>query len=69
MDVLMWILLFGVYLIIGKVIVTALHVRGYISDMAIDFFICFLYVFLPLTLFVVGVSSISDWIIKILKIK
>jgi hypothetical protein len=69
MTALIIILLFAIYLIIGKVIVMALNKYGYIDDFTLDFLMFMLYIFLPITLFVVGIQIVSDWILNILNLK
>ena len=69
MTFLLWILLFGLYLIIGRVIVMALNKRGHIDDETLEFLMFVTYLLLPITLFVVGVQIASDYLITFFKIK
>jgi hypothetical protein len=69
MNFLTIILLFGLYLIIGRVIVITLVKKGHISKDVYDFCEFFTYVFLPLTLFILVITVVSDWIIKYFKIR
>jgi hypothetical protein len=67
MKVIIWILLFGLYLTIGRVIVKGLNKAGYIDDWTLDFLIFVPYLLLPLTLFIIGVQVASEKLIKFFK--
>ena len=67
MKALLVILLFALYLIIGRVIVKGLNKMGHIDNFTLKFADFALYVFLPITLFVIGVRVVSDYLIKLFK--
>jgi len=67
MTALLVIFLFALYLIIGRVIVKGFNKMGYIDDFTLKFASFALYVFLPITLFVIGVRVVSDYLIKVFK--
>lgn len=68
MTALIIIFLSALYLIIGRVIVKALNKYGYIDDFTLDFCDFALYVFLPITLFVIGIRETSNYLIKLFKL-
>jgi hypothetical protein len=67
--ILFYFLLFSLYLVIGRVIVLALVKRGYIGKYTFEFFCFTTYLFLPLTLFIIGVTVASDGIAKHFNLK
>ena len=65
MNFLIIILLFGLYLVVSRVIVTALNKHGFISDYTIKEFIFVPYLFLPITLFLIGIDIASTYLINL----
>lgn len=65
MKVLIGILLFALYIVIGRVIVKALNKAGHIDNYTLEFMIFVPYLFLPITLFVVGINIATDWAFKL----
>ena len=68
MTALLVIFLFALYLIIGRVIVKGLNKMGHIDNFTLEFADFALSVFLPITLFVIGVRVVSDYLIKLFKL-
>ena len=69
MTALIIILSITIYFIVGRVIVMALNKYGYIDDVVLDLCDLALYIFLPITLFVIGVREASNYLIKLFNLK
>ena len=66
--VLLIILLFTIYLLISRVVLVAVKKHGYISDWVLVELVFVPYLFLPITLFVVGFTIVSNWLLRLFKL-